>query len=47
MVSESGGNHISYSMAADTGGKEYEQAGMRAAQEGYSARSAGTAAVGR
>ena len=35
VVSESGGNHISYSMAADTGGKEYEQAGMRAAQEGF------------
>jgi anthranilate 1,2-dioxygenase large subunit/terephthalate 1,2-dioxygenase oxygenase component alpha subunit len=35
MVSESGGNHISYSMAADTGGKEYEQAGLRAAQEGF------------
>jgi anthranilate 1,2-dioxygenase large subunit/terephthalate 1,2-dioxygenase oxygenase component alpha subunit len=35
VVSESGGNHISYSMAEDTGGKEYEQAGMRAAQEGF------------
>ena len=35
MISETGGNHISYSLAADTGGKEYEQAGMRAAQEGF------------
>jgi anthranilate 1,2-dioxygenase large subunit/terephthalate 1,2-dioxygenase oxygenase component alpha subunit len=35
VVSETGGNHISYSMAEDTGGKEYEQAGMRAAQEGF------------
>jgi anthranilate 1,2-dioxygenase large subunit/terephthalate 1,2-dioxygenase oxygenase component alpha subunit len=35
VVSEGGGNHISYSMAADTGGKEYEQAGLRAAQEGF------------
>jgi phenylpropionate dioxygenase-like ring-hydroxylating dioxygenase large terminal subunit len=35
VISESGGNHISYSLAADTGGKEYEQAGMRAAQEGF------------
>ena len=35
VVSESGGNHISYSMAADTGGKEYEQAGMRSAQEDF------------
>ena len=35
VVSESGGNHISYSMAADTAGKEYEQAGMRTAQSGY------------
>jgi anthranilate 1,2-dioxygenase large subunit/terephthalate 1,2-dioxygenase oxygenase component alpha subunit len=35
VVSESGGHHISYSMAADAGGKEYEQAGMRAAQEGF------------
>ena len=26
---------MSYSLAADTGGKEYEQAGMRAAQEGF------------
>ena len=43
VVSESGGNHISYSMAEDTGGKEYEQAGMRAAQEGFRPRSAGGA----
>jgi anthranilate 1,2-dioxygenase large subunit/terephthalate 1,2-dioxygenase oxygenase component alpha subunit len=35
VVSADGGNHISYSMAADAGGKEYEQAGMRAAQEGF------------
>jgi phenylpropionate dioxygenase-like ring-hydroxylating dioxygenase large terminal subunit len=35
VVSETGGNHISYSMAEDSGGKEYEQAGMRAAQEGF------------
>ncbi len=28
-------------MAADTGGKEYEQAGMRSAQEGFGAGSAG------
>src|SRR5262249_12038630 len=34
VVSNSGGYHVSYSLAADTGGKEYEQAGMRAAQEG-------------
>src|SRR5437764_3421683 len=35
VVSPSGGHHVSYSLAADTGGKEYEQAGMRAAQEGF------------
>lgn len=35
VISETGGNHISYSLAADTGGKEYEQAGLRAAQEGF------------
>ncbi len=34
IVSESGGNHISYSMAADVAGKEYEQAGMRSANAG-------------
>ncbi len=36
VVSESGGNHISYSMAADVAGKEYEQAGMRSANAGLS-----------
>ena len=35
VVSDFGGHHVSYSLAADTGGKEYEQAGMRAAQEGF------------
>jgi len=35
VVSESGAHHVSYSLAEDTGGKEYEQAGMRAAQEGF------------
>jgi len=35
VVSESGANHISYSMAADVAGKEYEQAGMRTAHDGY------------
>ena len=35
VVSDRGGHHVSYSLAADTGGKEYEQAGMRAAQEGF------------
>jgi phenylpropionate dioxygenase-like ring-hydroxylating dioxygenase large terminal subunit len=35
VVSGGGGHHISYSMAADAGGREYEQAGMRAAQEGF------------
>ncbi len=35
VVSDCGGHHVSYSLAADTGGKEYEQAGMRAAQEGF------------
>ena len=35
VVSDWGGHHVSYSLAADTGGKEYEQAGMRAAQEGF------------
>ncbi len=35
VVSESGANHISYSMAADTAGKEYEQAKMRSAQDGF------------
>lgn len=35
MVSECGGHHVSYSLAADGGGREYEQAGMRSAQEGF------------
>jgi phenylpropionate dioxygenase-like ring-hydroxylating dioxygenase large terminal subunit len=35
VVSESGGNHISYSMTQDVAGKEYEQAGLRSAQAGY------------
>src|SRR5262249_27649794 len=33
IVNESGGGHASITMAADTGGREYEQAGLRAAQE--------------
>jgi anthranilate 1,2-dioxygenase large subunit/terephthalate 1,2-dioxygenase oxygenase component alpha subunit len=35
MVSEAGGNHVSYSMTQDVAGKEYEQAGLRSANEGY------------
>src|SRR5581483_1920366 len=35
VVSDWGGHHVSYSFAADAGGREYEQAGMRAAQEGF------------
>ena len=35
VVSETGANHISYSMAADVAGKEYEQAGMRTAQDDF------------
>src|ERR1700722_6585936 len=35
VVSEAGGNHISYSMTQDVAGKEYEQAGLRSANEGY------------
>jgi len=35
IVSESGGHHVSYAIAADSGGKEYEQAGMRAAREDF------------
>jgi phenylpropionate dioxygenase-like ring-hydroxylating dioxygenase large terminal subunit len=35
VVSESGGHHVSYSSSSDRGGREYEQAGMRAAQEGF------------
>src|SRR5262249_39908503 len=33
VVSESGGHHVSYALAADSGGTEYEQAGLRAARE--------------
>jgi len=35
IVSEGGANHISYSMSADVAGKEYEQAKMRSANEGF------------
>lgn len=35
VVSPSGGHHISYSMSQDVPGKEYEQAGLRSANEGY------------
>jgi anthranilate 1,2-dioxygenase large subunit/terephthalate 1,2-dioxygenase oxygenase component alpha subunit len=35
VVSDCGGHHVSWSLAADTGSREYEQAGMRAAQEGF------------
>ena len=35
VVSEDGGNHISYSMTADIAGKEYEAAGLRTAHAGY------------
>jgi anthranilate 1,2-dioxygenase large subunit/terephthalate 1,2-dioxygenase oxygenase component alpha subunit len=35
VVSEGGANHISYSMSADAGGKEYEQAKMRSANEAF------------
>jgi phenylpropionate dioxygenase-like ring-hydroxylating dioxygenase large terminal subunit len=35
VVSPCGGHHVSYSLAADSGGREYEQAGMRAAQEDF------------
>jgi anthranilate 1,2-dioxygenase large subunit/terephthalate 1,2-dioxygenase oxygenase component alpha subunit len=35
VVSQRGGNHISYSMTQDVAGKEYEQAGLRSANEGY------------
>jgi anthranilate 1,2-dioxygenase large subunit/terephthalate 1,2-dioxygenase oxygenase component alpha subunit len=34
IINDSGGGHVSLTMAADTGGREYEEAGMRAAQEG-------------
>jgi phenylpropionate dioxygenase-like ring-hydroxylating dioxygenase large terminal subunit len=36
LISEDGAHHVSYSMTADVAGKEYEQAGMRTAQAGYS-----------
>jgi phenylpropionate dioxygenase-like ring-hydroxylating dioxygenase large terminal subunit len=35
IISEAGGNHATYSMAADVAGKEYEQAGMRSAQDDF------------
>jgi anthranilate 1,2-dioxygenase large subunit/terephthalate 1,2-dioxygenase oxygenase component alpha subunit len=35
VISEGGANHISYSMSADAGGKEYEQAKMRSANEAF------------
>ena len=35
VVSPCGGHHISWSAAADRGEREYERAGMRAAQEGF------------
>jgi len=35
VIDPSGGHHVSYSMAADVAGQEYEQAGMRAARSGY------------
>ena len=35
VINESGGGHISYSMAADVAGKEYEQAGMRSAHDDF------------
>jgi phenylpropionate dioxygenase-like ring-hydroxylating dioxygenase large terminal subunit len=35
LVSESGGNHVSYSMRQDVAGEEYERAGMRTAHDGY------------
>jgi anthranilate 1,2-dioxygenase large subunit/terephthalate 1,2-dioxygenase oxygenase component alpha subunit len=34
IINDSGGGHASLTMAADSGGREYEQAGMRTAQEG-------------
>jgi anthranilate 1,2-dioxygenase large subunit/terephthalate 1,2-dioxygenase oxygenase component alpha subunit len=33
IINDSGGGHASLTMAADSGGREYEQAGMRAAQD--------------
>src|SRR5262245_13514300 len=35
VVSDCGGHHVNSSIATHTGGREYEQAGMRAAQEGF------------
>ena len=35
VISETGGHHVSYSMTDDVAGREYEQAGMRSANEGY------------
>jgi len=35
VISDGGANHISYSMSADAGGKEYEQAKMRSANEAF------------
>jgi len=35
VINEAGGSHISFSMAEDVAGKEYEQAKMRSAQEGF------------
>jgi phenylpropionate dioxygenase-like ring-hydroxylating dioxygenase large terminal subunit len=40
VVSENGAGHISYSMSADVAGKEYEQAKLRTAQEGYALEAA-------
>ena len=34
IINENGGGHASLTMVADSGGREYEQAGMRAANEG-------------
>jgi phenylpropionate dioxygenase-like ring-hydroxylating dioxygenase large terminal subunit len=34
IINENGGGHASLTMVADTGGREYEQAGMRAANDG-------------
>jgi anthranilate 1,2-dioxygenase large subunit/terephthalate 1,2-dioxygenase oxygenase component alpha subunit len=34
IINDSGGGHASLTMVADTGGREYEQAGMRAAKDG-------------
>jgi phenylpropionate dioxygenase-like ring-hydroxylating dioxygenase large terminal subunit len=36
VVSQNGAGHISYSMAADVAGAEYEQAKLRSAQDSYS-----------